>query len=105
MKKIIKKSIMVFAVAALLIASLSGCGKSGGSGVSGSGTRILMTLHDDTDTFLNTLVEGMNQTASSMGVTLDIVYCGGDPAVQKQQVEKAVSDGYDAIICRLADAI
>lgn len=104
MKKIIKKSIMVFAVAALLIASLSGCGKSGGSGVSGSGTRILMTLHDDTDTFLNTLVEGMNQTASSMGVTLDIVYCSGDPAIQKQQVEKAVSDGYDAIICRLADA-
>ena len=103
MKKIIKKSFIILAVAVLLTASLAGCGKSGGTG-GGGGTRILMTLHDDTDTFLNTLVGGMAEKAAAMGLTMDIMYCGGDPAVQKQQVEKAVSDGYDAVICRLADA-
>ena len=104
MKKMIKKSIMILTVTALLIASLTGCGSSGSSGGGGGGTKVLMTLHDETDTFLSTLVDAMNQKASSMGITLDTVYCAGDAGVQKQQVEKAVSDGYDAIICRLADA-
>ena len=104
MKKKIKKSIIILTITALLMASLTACGSSGGSGGGGGGTKILMTLHDDADTFLMTLVDAMNQKASSMGITLDTVYCAGDSGVQKQQVEKAVADGYDAIICRLADA-
>lgn len=103
MRNIIKKALMIFTASTLLIASLAGCGQSGSSGGGGK-ARILMTLHDDTDTFLITLVEAMDKKASSMGITLDTVYCAGDSGVQKQQIEKAVSDGYDAIICRLADA-
>ena len=38
MKKMIKKSIMILTVTALLIASLTGCGSSGSSGGGGGGT-------------------------------------------------------------------
>ena len=65
MRNIIKKALMIFTVATLLIASLAGCGQSGLSGGGGK-ARILMTLHDDTDTFLISLVEAMDKKASSM---------------------------------------
>ena len=104
MKNMIRKSLIIVIVMTLLAFTLTGCSGSGSASGGGGGTRILMTLHDDTDTFLITLVDAMTRKASSMGITLDIVYCAGDPSVQKQQVEKAAADKYDAIICRLADA-
>ena len=103
MKNVIRKSLIIVLMTALCIASLAGCGASG-SGSGGGKAKILMTLHDDADTFLIALTDAMKSKASSMGITLDIVYCAGDSGVQKQQVEKAASGGYDAIICRLADA-
>lgn len=102
MKNVIKRLLITVLVTALCIASFTGCGSSGAGG--GGKVKILMTLHDDTDTFLNTLTEGMNQKAPGLGVDLETVYCGGDAGVQRQQIEKAASGGYDAVICRLADA-
>ena len=89
---------------ALIVGCLAGCGQSSGGSVSGNGLKIFMTVHDDTDTFLMALTEAMNNKAASAGVVLDAASCNGDATVQRQQIEKAVKDGYDAVICRLADA-
>ena len=106
MRNMLKRTIVFMLVSAMLVLSLAGCGsgKSGGGAVSGNGLKVLMTIHDDTDTFLSALTEAMQAKASSAGVTLEIVSCAGDSTVQRQQIEKAASGGYDAVICRLADA-
>ncbi len=106
MKNQIKKSMAFLICIVMTVASLVGCGaKSGGGGsVNGSGVKILMTLHDDTDTFLITLCETIDKRAQETGATIDTVYCQSDPEIQMQQIADAAGQGYDAIICRLADA-
>ncbi|MBR5356952.1 MAG: substrate-binding domain-containing protein [Lachnospiraceae bacterium] len=105
MRNILKRTIVLMLCSAMVVLSLAGCGaKSSGGAVSGNGVKILMTIHDDTDTFLNTLIEAMQAKAQASGVTLEIVTCGGDATVQREQIAKAASSGYDAVICRLADA-
>ncbi len=90
----------ILIILALMVLSLAGCGgSSGGSGKA----KILVSIHDETDTFLSKLVEAMQKKAGEKGVTVDVVSCQSDPQVQKAQLEKAASEGYDAIICRLAD--
>ncbi|MBR5953403.1 MAG: substrate-binding domain-containing protein [Pseudobutyrivibrio sp.] len=107
MKNQIKKSMAFLICIVMTVASLVGCGakSSGGAGaVNGSGVKILMTLHDDTDTFLITLCETIDKRAQETGATIDTVYCQSDPEIQMQQIADAAGQGYDAVICRLADA-
>ena len=60
MRNILKRTIVLMLCSAMVVLSLSGYGaKSSGGAVSGNGVKILMTIHDDTDTFLNTLTEAM----------------------------------------------
>ncbi len=106
MKNLIKKSIAFLLCSVLLAITVTGCGaKSASAGVvNGSGVKILMTLHDETDTFLNTLCETIDQMAKDTGATIDTVYCQSDPELQMKQIADAEGQGYNAIICRLADA-
>ncbi len=106
MKNLIKKSIAFLLCSVLLAITVTGCGaKSASAGVvNGSGVKILMTLHDETDTFLNTLCETIDQMAKDTGATIDTVYCQSDPEIQMKQIADAEGQGYNAIICRLADA-
>ena len=105
MKNRIKKSVAFLLCGILLALSVTGCGaKSAAGSINGNGTKILMCLHDDTDTFLNTLCETIDQRAKETGCTIDTVYCQGDAEIQMQQIADAEGQGYNAIICRLADA-
>ena len=100
MKKLIRKTSVILIIMSMAMTMLAGCKGSSSGGGRG---KILLAIHDDTDTFLAVLTEAIQKKASENGMTLDIVTCQGDPQVQKEQLEKAASGGYDAIICRLAD--
>ena len=100
MKKLIRKTSVILIIMSMVMTMLAGCK---GSSAGGGRGKILLAIHDDTDTFLAVLTEAIQKKASENGMTLDIVTCQGDPQVQKEQLEKAASGGYDAIICRLAD--
>ena len=105
MKNRIKRSIAYLLCTVLLAITLTGCGSKAAAGsVNGSGIKILMTLHDETDTFLNTLCETIDAMAKETGATIDTVYCDSDPEIQMKQISEAAGKGYNAIICRLADA-
>ncbi|MBR6003597.1 MAG: substrate-binding domain-containing protein [Lachnospiraceae bacterium] len=106
MRNMLKRTIVLMLVSAMLVLSLAGCGpkKSGGGSVNGNGVKILVAIHDETDSFLNTLIEAIQAKATSVGATTDVVTCGGDATVQRQQIAEAAGKGYDAVICRLADA-
>ena len=103
MKNRIKRSMTYLLCAVLLTLSFTGCGKSASGAVSGNGTKILMTLHDDDDSFLNTLADSIVAKGKEIGATIDIVYSKKDTEIQMQQIANAASEGYDAIICRLCD--
>ena len=104
MTKIVLKRFFAISLALTLICTFAaGCG--GGSASSGGGGgKILIALHDDTDTFLVKLVDAMETKAKADGVSYDIVYAGNSTDVQKQQIEQAAKGGYSAVICRLCDA-
>ena len=103
MNKLIRRSISYLICTMLLSLSITGCGKAGSGSVSGNGTKILMTLHDTDDSFLNTLADAIVAKGNEIGATIDVVYSQKDTEVQMQQIANAASEGYDAIICRLCD--
>ena len=100
MVKLIRKTTIILIIMSMLMTMLAGCGGSSGDG---GKAKILWAIHDESDTFLAVITEAMQKKAAESGVTLDVVSCQGDPQVQKEQLEKAASSGYDAIICRVAD--
>ncbi len=96
MKKAFQMAAALSLAAAVLI---SGCGKSSGSPASGSGTKILMTVSDGSDTFRASLAQAAQDKASEAGATLDVVDAQGSIEAQVQQIREAQEEGYDAILC------
>ncbi|SFU43470.1 substrate-binding domain-containing protein [Butyrivibrio sp. M55] len=103
MKNRIKRSMAYLLCVILLSLSITACGKAGSGSVSGNGIKILMTLHADDDSFLNTLADSIVAKGQELGATIDVVYSQKDTETQMQQIANAASEGYDAIICRLCD--
>lgn len=103
------KRAIALVLSLVMMFSLAACGSgksasSSSGAVDGKGVKLLLALHDETDTFLTALVAAMEEQAAACGAQMDIVYAENSVAKQKEQISQAASGGYDAIICRLADA-
>lgn len=83
---------------------LTGCGSSKSGGNSGKGAKIYVVFTDEDDAYRKLLYKGLNSAAEKAGVTLKFENCGNDVNKQVDAARKAKEGGYDAIICRLADA-
>ena len=94
-----KKSLSILLVIALWVCCLCGCGsEQAAEDGKGDDVRILMTL-SSADTFRNILVNQAQQTAKESGVTLDLFDADGNLENQVSHIKKAVSEGYDVIMC------
>lgn len=86
---------------------LTGCGNSGGSGNSGSsgssGGIKAFYSGPGTDTFKQMLMDKLAEYAPSEGIDLTIGEACASTNDQVEQIQKAVADGYDAIICLPVD--
>ena len=81
---------------------LTACGKSGGSSGSSGGVKVFYTAPPDDD-FKTLLKQALSDGASSEGITLEIGEACDTVNDQVKQIEQAVSDGYNAIICLPVD--
>ena len=81
---------------------LTGCGKSGGSSGGSGGVKLFYTAPPDDD-FKALLKQALVDNASSEGITLEVGEGCNTVNDQVKQIQKAVSEGYDAIICLPVD--
>lgn len=98
MKKLIK-----MLIALLLVVFVSACGKSGKEAdIDASGLKMYMIV-SVTDTFRSTLMEQAEKTAKELGAS--ITFVDSENVLEKQlaQIDEAVSQGYDVIICNPVD--
>ena len=65
-----KRIISIFIILVMMAINLAGCGGSSGGG---GKAKILVSIHDETDTFLSKLVEAIQKKAGEKGVTVDVV--------------------------------
>ena len=101
-KSLIKKITAFVGVFAMSLGLLSGCGSSSGS--ASKGGKIMIIGTDTDDAYRKLLIDAIKSEGESAGVTIDDQECGNDVEKQAEAARKAVSGGYSAIICRLADA-
>lgn len=94
----------------LIVASavfISGCGltSSGGGSTSGNGVKIMFTYsQEDGNAFRDTLAEGAQEYAASVGAVVECAYAEHSLEKQIDQIRSAQSNGYDAIMCIAEDA-
>ncbi len=103
MNKIIKnktKRIKSALAVCLGTALLSACGSKSAS--EGGDIKMLLTI-SKMDTYRQTLADGAKETAQAYGASLEVVDAEGIIENQVSQIQKAVSDGYDAILCGIID--
>lgn len=86
---------------------LSGCGLTSSSSKSadGNGIKILFTYsQEEGNAFRDTLAEGAQEYASSVGATVDCVHPENSLETQIEQIKSAESNGYSAIMCIAEDS-
>lgn len=99
-----KKGLCLIMCLILLTGCLAGCGQTtGNAAANGNGIRILLSL-SQADTFRSMLAEKAKETAEANGATLDILDAENSIENQVEHIKKAVSDGYDVILCAPVDA-
>lgn len=86
----------------MVLSSVVGCGSKSGSSSSGS-VKILFIM-TDFDTFRQKLSDAVVAAGKSQGADITLVESGYSVETQVDLVSNAKSQGYDAIILRLADA-
>ncbi len=96
----LKKYISLALLGAFMVGMLYGCGSSDSSG----SAKVLYIITDNDDTFRAKLSDAIVSQADSQGVDLTVVESGSSVEDQLDLVESAASDGYTAIILRLADS-
>lgn len=92
-----KKKMGFFLVAIMLMSCvLGGCQSTGGSG--GSGTKIFFSVIEGGE-YYETWAAMAQDKAAELGVQLDVEYADNSIEIQDEQIRRAVSEGYDAIMC------
>ena len=98
--KIWKKAAALCMTGLMTAGLFAGCGADGGGG---AGVRI-MYVTNTLDDYRTLLQEATIKVASSEGVDLDVQEGTSSVDEQVNQIKTAVSGGYDAIICLMADS-
>lgn len=98
-----KKTISVFMVLVISILTLTGCSKEETVSLSQGKTKVFASISNK-DSFISTIVDGMEGYASSNNIQLDIKEANKNVETQVEQIKNAQSNGYDAIVCVLVDA-
>lgn len=97
-----RKKLSLIMILAMLLISLYGCGTADGS-VSSSGNMKMVLLLSSPDTFRTNLANAAKSYAESKGMQLDILDSENSIEVQVGQIEQAVTDGCDVILCNPVD--
>lgn len=100
----LKKIIASVAVCILVIGSLVSCGNKASSSSSGGGGMKILYIITDFDTFRQKLSDAVLAAGKEQGADITMVETGYSVETQVDLVMNAKSQGYDAIILRLADA-
>lgn len=100
----LKKIIASIAVCILVIGSLVSCGSKAASSSSGGGGKKILYIITDFDTFRQKLSDAVLAAGKEQGADITMVETGYSVETQVDLVTNAKSQGYDAIIIRLADA-
>ncbi len=100
----LKKIIASIAVCILVIGSLVSCGNKASSSSSGGGGMKILYIITDFDTFRQKLSDAVLAAGKEQGADITMVETGYSVETQVDLVMNAKSQGYDAIILRLADA-
>ncbi len=98
----LKKLVSVAILGTIIVGMLYGCGSS--SSDSSGSSKVLYIVVDLEDTFRAKLSNAIVDQAKSQGVDLTMVESGSSVENQLELVASAKSEGYGAIILRLADS-
>ena len=98
------KIVTLLLISILVTGSLVSCGNKSSSSGSSSGTVKVLFIMTDFDTFRQKLSDAVIAQGKSQGVDITLVESGYSVEDQVNLVSSAKSQGYDAIILRLADA-
>lgn len=97
------KNIAKMFLVLLMVMFVSACGNSGGeSDIDASGVKMYMIV-SVTDTFRSTLMEQAEKTAKELGASITFVDSENVLENQLAQIDEAVSQKYDVIICNPVD--
>lgn len=99
--KTITSYVLFFAIAISATFGFTGC-KSSGNGGGGGSAKVMYTMNV-LDDFRTLLLNGIVDAAAAEGITLDVMDECMTVDEQIAQIQKAVSEGYDAIICLPVD--
>lgn len=97
-----KKIVSMITVLALALCFLGGCGNNSGGEESASGIKMYMTV-STTDTFRQNLMNAAKEKAEAMDAELTTKDAEGSLENQITQIEEAVNQGYDVILCNPVD--
>lgn len=86
---------ILFAAMLLMTCILGGCQSAGGSG---SRIRIFFSVIEGGD-YYETWADLAKNKAAELGIQLDVEFADNSMEVQDEQIRRAASEGYDAIIC------
>lgn len=90
-----KYSRILFAAMMLMACVLGGCQPTGGSG---SNVKIFFSVIEGGD-YYETWADMAKSKAAELGIQLDVEFADNSIEVQDEQMKRAVSEGYDAILC------
>jgi len=97
-----RRKISIFILLIITTFSLCACGSGKATVASASNMKMALLLSSP-DTFRTNLANAAKSYAESTGVQLDIFDSEQSIEVQVEQIEKAVADGYDVILCNPVD--
>lgn len=97
-----KKILSIVMVLVLSLSMFSGCGNKDSKEESADGIKMFMTV-STADTFRQMLMDTAKEKAESMGAELTFEDAENSLENQLAQIEKAVKDGYDVILCNPVD--
>lgn len=98
------KIVSLLLISILVTGSLVSCGNKSSSSGSSSGTVKVLFIMTDFDTFRQKLSDAVLAAGKEQGADITMVETGYSVETQVDLVMNAKSQGYDAIIIRLADA-
>ena len=111
MKKVVLPVVIAFIILCIFAVNYISTGHGGRDDEDGkrTGMKVGVSIYNQYDTFISSLVENLKEEARRMEqeknitITLDIVNAGGSQVSQNYQVEEFIKKGYDILCINLVD--